>query len=113
MRLDQFDFELPADRIAAHPVNPRDSARLLVLDGLLDRRVRDLPELLEPGEGERAPATTLATRVIERARSTGVLLSTDGPHRNVIKVKPPLSITETEADLLVTVLDRALSEAGG
>jgi S-adenosylmethionine:tRNA ribosyltransferase-isomerase len=56
MRTDDFDFDLPADRIALRPVTPRDSARLLVVDprgGALrldDRHVRDLPELLEPGD---------------------------------------------------------------
>ena len=51
MRLDDFDFELPPDRIAARPARPRDSARLLDLtDGLVDHRVSDLPELLQPGD---------------------------------------------------------------
>lgn len=51
MDVDLFDFELPAERIAAHPAEPRDAARLLVVgDGLADRRVRDLPELLRPGD---------------------------------------------------------------
>ena len=31
MRVDLFDFDLPADRIAQHPVRPRDAARLLVV----------------------------------------------------------------------------------
>lgn len=53
MRLSEFDFELPEDRIALRPVQPRDAARLLVVepDGdLADRSVRDLPELLAPGD---------------------------------------------------------------
>ncbi|HWU95827.1 MAG TPA: S-adenosylmethionine:tRNA ribosyltransferase-isomerase, partial [Sphingomonas sp.] len=33
MNVDLFDFELPNDRIALRPAAPRDSARLLVLDG--------------------------------------------------------------------------------
>lgn len=46
-----FDFELPPERIAAHPVSPRDAARLLVVgDGFDDRHFRDLPELLAPGD---------------------------------------------------------------
>jgi S-adenosylmethionine:tRNA ribosyltransferase-isomerase len=50
MRVDLFDFDLPADRIAQHPVRPRDAARLLVVeaDALEDRGVGDLPELLRP-----------------------------------------------------------------
>ena len=52
MRLSDFDFELPAERIALRPARPRDSARLLVVRGtqLADRTVRDLPKLLEPGD---------------------------------------------------------------
>jgi S-adenosylmethionine:tRNA ribosyltransferase-isomerase len=47
-----FDFALPPDRIAQHPARPRDAARLLHVtrDGLADRVVRDLPELLQPGD---------------------------------------------------------------
>ncbi len=49
--LDAFDFHLPPDRIAQAPAEPRDSARLLQVGaGLHDRIVRDLPELLAPGD---------------------------------------------------------------
>lgn len=47
-----FDYELPADRIAQRPA-PRGESRLLVLDAegaARHRRVRDLPELLRPGD---------------------------------------------------------------
>jgi S-adenosylmethionine:tRNA ribosyltransferase-isomerase len=51
MRLSDFDFDLPSGRIAQRPARPRDSARLLlVADRLADRHVRDLPELLRPGD---------------------------------------------------------------
>ena len=52
MRLSDFDFELPAERIALRPARPRDSARLLVVDGreIADRQVLDLPDLLRPGD---------------------------------------------------------------
>ena len=51
MRLDDFDFELPAALIAQHPVRPRDAARLLVVDEQIrDRAVRELAELLRPGD---------------------------------------------------------------
>jgi len=52
MRVDLFDFDLPADRIALRPASPRDAARLLVLeDGrAVDRHVRDLPFLLRAGD---------------------------------------------------------------
>ena len=51
MRLDQFDFDLPTDRIANRPAIPRDSARMLVVDeGLLDSRVACLPEFFRAGD---------------------------------------------------------------
>jgi S-adenosylmethionine:tRNA ribosyltransferase-isomerase len=52
MRLSDFDFDLPAERIALRPSRPRDSARLLVVRGseFSDRHVLDLPELLLPGD---------------------------------------------------------------
>jgi S-adenosylmethionine:tRNA ribosyltransferase-isomerase len=52
MRVDLFDFELPQDRIALRPARPRDSARLLMVEGreISDREVLELPDLLRPGD---------------------------------------------------------------
>jgi S-adenosylmethionine:tRNA ribosyltransferase-isomerase len=52
MRTDLFDFSLPPERIALRPARPRDAARLLVVrpGSLEDRVVRDLPDLLQPGD---------------------------------------------------------------
>ena len=52
MRVADFDFHLPAERIALRPARPRDSARILVVRGndMSDRQVLDLPGLLEPGD---------------------------------------------------------------
>lgn len=52
MRVELFDFELPPDRIALRPAAPRDSARLLAVQGerLADHVVRDLPGLLRAGD---------------------------------------------------------------
>jgi len=52
LRVDRFDFELPAELIAQAPAEPRDAARLLVVQraDLDDRLVRDLPQLLRPGD---------------------------------------------------------------
>ena len=55
MRTDFFDFDLPDGLIALRPVHPRDAARLLVVqpgekDALADKRMVDLPLLLEPGD---------------------------------------------------------------
>ncbi len=54
MRVDLFDFTLPQERIALRPARPRDAARMLLVKGqdapFEDRTVRDLPDLLEPGD---------------------------------------------------------------
>ena len=53
MPLSAFDFDLPEDRIALRPAEPRDHARLLVVgsdSSMRDLTVRDLPELLSPGD---------------------------------------------------------------
>ena len=53
MRTELFDFDLPRERIALRPINPRDAARLLVIrpgPPFEDRHVRELPHLLRPGD---------------------------------------------------------------
>ena len=52
MKLADFDFALPPELIAQHPVNPRDAARMLEIapEGLADRGVRDLPMRLRRGD---------------------------------------------------------------
>lgn len=52
MRVDLFDFDLPQDLIALRPASPRDAARMLLLDGdrTEDRSVRDLPDIMRPGD---------------------------------------------------------------
>lgn len=51
---ESYNYELPCERIASRPIVPRHDARLLVLrrngPGLEHRRVRELPDLLEPGD---------------------------------------------------------------
>jgi len=62
--------------------------------------VRDR-ETLEPADAE-------ASVVVNRMRERGVLVGTDGPHHNVIKIRPPMPFTAADGDLLVEELDRAL-----
>jgi len=42
-------------------------------------------------------------------RENGVLISTDGPFDNVLKIKPPMAFGEAEADILLKAADRALA----
>jgi 4-aminobutyrate aminotransferase-like enzyme/Ser/Thr protein kinase RdoA (MazF antagonist) len=56
------------------------------------------------------PAPEEAAYIINRMRECGVLLSTDGPLHNVVKIKPPLPFSRDDADFLVATLDRVLAE---
>ena len=63
--------------------------------------------------GDRAtrdPHAELATELVNRAAERGILLSTDGPDHNVIKIKPPLVFSASDADRLVESVDRVLAE---
>ena len=59
---------------------------------------------------KRTPAGAAAGYVANRMRELGVLLSTDGPDHNVLKIKPPLCFGARDADVLSETLDRALGE---
>lgn len=77
MRTDLFDFDLPEDRIALHPVAPRDSARMLVVpagEGAFeDRIVRELPALLREGDALVFNDTRVIPAALEGERRRGDL----------------------------------------
>ncbi|XP_041635568.1 ethanolamine-phosphate phospho-lyase [Cheilinus undulatus] len=56
------------------------------------------------------PATAEAQEVIYKLKEQRILLSADGPHRNVLKFKPPMCFTTEDADLAVEQIDRILTE---
>jgi 4-aminobutyrate aminotransferase-like enzyme len=56
------------------------------------------------------PASAAATIVVNRLREEGILIGTDGPHANVLKIRPPMPFDEADAELLVDTLDRVLGE---
>ena len=58
----------------------------------------------------REPAPQEAGYVVNRLRECGILTGTDGPHHNVLKLRPPLIFGEADADLFVATLDRILEE---
>jgi len=57
-----------------------------------------------------APAPLQASYVANRLRERGILLSTDGPTHNVLKIKPPMVFDATDADFLLATLDSVLAE---
>jgi len=64
--------------------------------------VRDR-ETLEPAGAE-------ASYVANRMREMGILLGTDGPFHNVVKIRPPMPFADQDADVLIGAMDRALLE---
>ncbi len=57
-----------------------------------------------------APAPEHANHIINRMKDHGILISTDGPLHNVLKMKPPIVFTEKNVDEVVQVLGKVLSE---
>jgi 4-aminobutyrate aminotransferase-like enzyme len=60
----------------------------------------------------RIPGADIANHVVEVAKASGVLLSTDGPDHNVIKIKPPLVFSAGDADKLVAAVHQGLRTWG-
>jgi 4-aminobutyrate aminotransferase-like enzyme/Ser/Thr protein kinase RdoA (MazF antagonist) len=58
----------------------------------------------------RAPATHQTSYVVNRLREEGILAGTDGPHHNVIKLRPPLCFSIDDATRFTSTLDKILSE---
>ena len=75
MRTDLFDFELPDELIALLPASPRDAARLLLVDASTgrfgERTVRDLPDLLRPGDALVLNDTRVIPAALEGVRRRG------------------------------------------
>jgi len=107
MRVDLFDFDLPEERIALRPAEPRDAARLLVVrpgEGLADRSVRDLSGLLDPGDALVFNDTRVIPARLEgtRRRGDGVaqveatLHMRTGPDRWLAFLRPAKRVEEGE-----------------
>ena len=116
--MSDFDFELPAGRIAQHPARPRDAARLLVVGNeLQDRAVRDLPGLLRPGDVLVANDTrVIPAQLAARRGAARIGLTLDQPRpdgswhalaRNARRLRPGDTLTFDGApDLQATLLSR-------
>ena len=69
-------------------------------------------ELVDDG-ATRTPAPRLARAVLNGMRDRGVLIGRTGPLGNVLKIRPPLVLTTTEADVIVETLDDCLGRIAG
>ena len=56
------------------------------------------------------PASEEAASIVDRMKELGVLVGTDGPHHNVIKVRGPMCLAKSDADCLIAALEQALRE---
>ncbi|HNP06563.1 MAG TPA: aminotransferase class III-fold pyridoxal phosphate-dependent enzyme [Cyclobacteriaceae bacterium] len=61
-------------------------------------------------DNQLTPATEQATYLANRMRELGILMSTDGPFENVLKIKPPIIFNKEDSDFLLSTLDRVLKE---
>jgi S-adenosylmethionine:tRNA ribosyltransferase-isomerase len=121
VRTDAFEYPLPEERIAQRPIEPRDAARLMVVerDGsrITHQRFIDLPKLLRPGDllvmnDTRVLPARLQARRVTGARVELLLLHREGPGRWEALVKPGrravpgdrLEVVDTP--LTVRILDR-------
>ena len=59
---------------------------------------------------DREPAAVEAARVVNQMRERGILIGTDGPHHNVLKIRPPMPFSEANADELIAALDLSFAE---
>ena len=113
MRVADFDFPLPRALIAAHPVEPRDAARLLVVEnGFQDRRIAELPLLLRRGDLLVVNDTRVIPARIHGRRGNAAIEATlhraEGPGRWRAFVKgskrlKPGDVIEFAADFTATV----------
>ncbi len=127
MKLSDFDYHLPEDRIATRPARPRSSARLLVAEGagLRDLIVRDLPAVLLPGDRlvlndtRVIPARLSGTRTRPGATGEGVarveatLLGPGADGTWAALVRPLRKLKPGETVVFSPVLSAEVAAIGG
>ena len=64
----------------------------------------------ESKRDELTPNAQLASKIALKMRENGVLISTDGPFHNVLKIKPPLCLSKENVDTVIQILDKILME---
>lgn len=124
MKLSDFDYDLPEDRIATRPARPKTSAKLLVAEGqgLRDLKVADLSSVLQPGDRlilndtKVIPARLSGTRRRETPSGDGVakieitLLTPNADHSWMALAKPLRKLRPGEVILFSKDLSAEVSE---
>ncbi|WP_254022791.1 diaminobutyrate--2-oxoglutarate transaminase [Mesorhizobium ventifaucium] len=86
------------------------------LQAHLDRLIAKFPKCIEQKRGRglmaglKCRSSAVVSRVHDVAFENGLLIESSGPDRDVIKVLPPITITDAELDLGIAILDHALQE---
>ena len=115
MKVKEFSYTLPPERIATEPADPRDAARLLLLErgggGPRDESIRNLPELLEPGDLLVVNDTKVLPARLFGRRSTGgkvefLFLRVDRALVKAHRRLRPGEVVETDGGLLVELLEK-------
>lgn len=113
LRAEDFAYDLPVESIAQTAIEPRDSSRLLLADTLEDRRFRELPSLLVPGDLLIVNETRVRAARLEATKPTGgtvevLLTSRVSTDRWEALVRPARRVGSglemTAGPLLLTVL---------
>jgi S-adenosylmethionine:tRNA ribosyltransferase-isomerase len=119
MLLSDFDFDLPSGLIAQRPAEPRDAARLLQVgrDGVADRRVGDLPDLLRPGDLLVVNDTrVLPARLTGRRGEAGIevtLHKAEGPDRWRAFARPAKRLKQGDRIVFAAAAQEKAGRDGG
>ena len=66
---------------------------------------------LPGGYVDRGEIVEEAASIVDEMRDRNVLLSTDGPHHNVIKIKPPMVLSKEDVDATLHLLNESLNQS--
>ncbi len=123
MRTDELDYHLPPGRIATQAAEPRDAAKLMVINratgNVQHRHVRDLPDLLEPGDllilnqSRVLPAFFTAIRADTGGKVTGLYLNSPAPNTWHVMLESRGSLQSGETITLAEDAHLELTERRG
>ncbi|KAJ4700790.1 Alanine--glyoxylate aminotransferase 2-like 2, mitochondrial [Melia azedarach] len=110
--IDKDDLQKNANDVGSHLKEKLTALKDKYPDIIGDVRGRGLMLGVEfvTNPQDKTPATDLTNDIFERMKNLGVLVGKAGLYSNVIRILPPLCITEADADFFAAVLDRVIWE---